>query len=587
MADPLVTPAIVGYLVTQLFTAVFDAAGRAIQCKEECKTLQASLKRIEPLLNEACKHSDNGNATCTSWLREFKSLLEDAEAVTNQCLQETKSEKFKRGLRFWRWKKLPDRVKNIDQQVQKQIADTSLVTLGILLSMNGSTAKKPLDFEPQQIPLHVVGHEEHFNKLKASILESREKSVHSYFGLHGRGGAGKTVLAKRLHNDEDIKATYGEHSIVWITVGYDARVSEVYERMASLLNDDVYKEKYATQCLEDQRTHLWNVLAKKEVLLILDDVWKKPYGQHDMMYWLDIATAPKSATLITTRDSSILTKVHAKVEGVLGLPEDQSWELFCSYAFHDGSRPSIIPEQLARDVCKQCGGLPLALTVIGSAMLEKADERGWTRALEYLKQSKSIPDSGVDGELFGRLQLSYNELKDDQTKICFLYFAAFPEDYEIPTDELIKIWTAEGLFGTYDVMDAKDKAMDHLDILVKRSLVGWIDDAHNYVQVHDILRDVAMYIIEKAKPGECAYECYFQAGKEFKSFPSVESLQHVKRMSFMQSTIYEWPKELHLPHLRVCLLSQAFIGQEPLGIPLHLFSSMDGLQYLNLQSVQA
>jgi transcriptional regulator with PAS, ATPase and Fis domain len=262
MADPLVTPAIVGYLVTQLFTTVVDAAGSAIHCKEECKTLEKSLKRIEPLLDEACKHSDNGNATCTLWLTKFKSLLEKAQAVTNECLKEMKSEKFKRGFRFWHWKKLPNRVKKIDQQVQKQIADTSLVTLGILLSMNDSTTKKPLDFEPQQTPLHIVGHEEHFNKLKASILESREKCMHSYFGLHGRGGAGKTVLAKRLHNDEDIKATYGEHSIAWITVGCDARVSQVYGRMASLLNDDVYKENFANQCLEDQRTHLLSVFAK-------------------------------------------------------------------------------------------------------------------------------------------------------------------------------------------------------------------------------------------------------------------------------------------------------------------------------------
>jgi disease resistance protein RPS2 len=297
-------------------------------------------------------------------------------------------------------------------------------------------------FQPQQLPPNVMGHEGHFNKLKASILQSRAQSVHSKLGVHGRGGGGKTVLAKRLHNDEEIKATYGEHSIMWVTVGYDARVSQLYERMAYLLNDHVYKDKYATQCLEDQRTYLWNVLAKKEVLLILDDVWKKQYDRHDMMYWLDIASAPKSATLITTRDSSILTRVQAKVEGVVEFLEDESWELFRNYAFKDGCRPSIIPEQLARDVCKECKGLPLALTVIGIAMLEKVDEQGWSCSLDYLKQSKPIPDSEVDDDLFGRLRLSYNELKDDKTKICFLYFAAFPEDFEIPTDELIKIWTA-------------------------------------------------------------------------------------------------------------------------------------------------
>jgi hypothetical protein len=434
--------ALVQEVIVELFRVVFEGAGRAIQCKEDCKTLQATLKGVEPLFKDAWKHANNGDVGCTSWLTTFKSLLEDAEKVTNQCLQESKGQKLRRALEFWHWHKLPERVKNIDQRIKEHMANTNLVTLGIVLAMNSPTVCELLDFEPQQIPPNVVGHEEHFNKLKASILGSRVKSVHSYLGVHGRGGAGKTVLAKRLHNDEEIKAAYGEHSIVWITVGCDAKISQLYERMASLLNDDGYKDKYGNQCLESQRNHLCNVFAKKEVLLILDDVWKKQYDGHDMMYWLDIATAPKSATLITTRDSSILTRVQAKVEGVVELPEHESWELFRNYAFKDGCCPSNIPEQLARDVCKECGGLPLALTVIGSAMLEKVDERGWRCSLDYLKQSKPIPDSEADDELFGRLRLSYNELKDDKTKICFLYFAAFPEDFEIPTDELIKIWTA-------------------------------------------------------------------------------------------------------------------------------------------------
>jgi Leucine-rich repeat (LRR) protein len=576
------TPKIVQHLMTELFKAVCDGAGRAIQCKEDCKTLQASLKGVEPLFEDAWKYSNNGEVACTSWLTTFKTLLEDAEEVTNQCLQESKGQKLRRFLAFWNWNKLPDRVKNIDQRIKEHMANINLVILGIVLAKNGPTVCELLDFEPQQIPPYVVGHEEHFNKLKASILESRVKSVHSYLGVHGKGGAGKTVLAKRLHNDEDIKAAYGEHSIVWITVGCEAEISQLYERMAFLLNDDGYKDKYGNQCLESQRNHLCNVFAKNEVLLILDDVWKKQYDRQDVMYWLDIATAPKSTTLITTRDSSILTKVHAKVEGLVELLEDESWELFCSYAFNNGNRPSNISEQLAKDVCKECGGLPLALTVIGSAMLEKKDERGWRCSLDSLKQSKSIPDSEADGELFGRLLLSYNELQDDKTKICFLYFAAFPEDYEIPIGELIKIWIAEGLFGTLDVIDAKDKAMEHLEILVRRSLIRWTSEEHNYVQVHDILRDVAMYIIEKAKPGECAFECYFQVGKEIKSFPSEQSLQHVKRMSFMESIIYEWPEKFNLPHLRVCLFSQTSLDRQPLEIPLHLFSSMYSLQYLDL-----
>jgi hypothetical protein len=39
-----------------------------------------------------------------------------------------------------------------------------------------------------------------------------------------------------------------------------------------------------------------------------------------------------------------------------------------------------------------------------------------------------------------------------------LYCAAFPEDYQIPIDDLCKMWIVEGLFGALDGKEAKDEA---------------------------------------------------------------------------------------------------------------------------------
>ena len=58
-----------------------------------------------------------------------------------------------------------------------------------------------------------------------------------------------------------------------------------------------------------------------------------------------------------------------------------------------------------------------------------------------------ILDSKMDVELIGRLRLSYDELNDDETRVCFLYLAAYPEDHEISVEELIRVWVGEELFG--------------------------------------------------------------------------------------------------------------------------------------------
>ncbi|KAG0568850.1 hypothetical protein KC19_6G049200 [Ceratodon purpureus] len=330
--------------------------------------------------------------------------------------------------------------------------------------------------------------------------------------------------------------------------------------MGQFLADGVFEKSYAHQSLKDQRRFLWAAYSKKKVFLILDDVWQENHEQnHDMMYWLNIATAPGSATLITTRNTEVLSKVHAESEVVLGLSEEDSWKLFSAHAFSEGSPPSTISQELAKKVCKECKGLPLALKVIGSAMVDKVDEEEWSSALHDLKRSKPILGSCVDFELFDCLRFSYDNLKSDVLRICFLYLAAFPEDYEIPTSKLFMMWDAEGLFGSVDAEDVSREGRRHLGILEKRSLIQW-NRKRESVQVHDILRDLALYIIDKAKLEECANECFFHSGKVFKSFPSEKSLHAIKRMSLMNSSISEWPQKFEAPNLQVCILSGMKLG---------------------------
>ena len=383
-----------------------------------------------------------------------------------------------------------------------------------------------------------------------------------------------------LHNDKDIRERYGAHSIMWITVGHDAKVSDLYKAMATDLNDGRFEKTYAHRSLKDQRTYLWNVLSEKRVFLILDDVWQEHCeDNHEMIYWLNIATAPGSATLLTTRNTSVLTRAHAESEVVLSLSEEDSWTLFSSHAFEGSTRPPTISEELARDVCNQCKGLPLALKVIGSAMLGKEKEEDWSCALHDLRQSQPILGSTEVDELFGCLRLSYEKLNDDALKTCFLYIGAFPEDYKISTRELFDIWISEELFGSVDGKVARNKAEAHLELLEKRSLIHW-NHEKAYVQVHDVLRDLALYIINKAKPSECAYECFFQCGNVIKSIPSSERLQAIERMSFMNGNISKWPKDFEAPNLKVLLLSS--IDNKANEGHLQDFRRCASLRYLDL-----
>lgn len=163
-----------------------------------------------------------------------------------------------------------------------------------------------------------------------------------------------------------------------------------------------------------------------------------------MMEWLDIAKGPGSVTLVTTRNNAVLT--YARVKERVDVPllsDEESWELFRYHAFGTESLPAGRIGDVAKDMCKKCGGLPLALEVIGSTMWGNEDIGQWGDAMNSLKQAEEKFKTGLlEDMLFAILKFSSDKLNGVQKK-CFLYFAAFPEDYEISSKQLFSIWHAE------------------------------------------------------------------------------------------------------------------------------------------------
>ena len=87
-----------------------------------------------------------------------------------------------------------------------------------------------------------------------------------------------------------------------------------------------------------------------------------------------------------------------------------------------------------------CGGLPLAITVLGGLLASKQTQDEWEDVLKHIK-SYILKEDGLHVKRV--LGLSYNELPF-HLKPCFLYLGHFPEDFEISAEELIQMWMGEG-----------------------------------------------------------------------------------------------------------------------------------------------
>ena len=204
--------------------------------------------------------------------------------------------------------------------------------------------------------------------------------------------------------------------------------------------------------------------------------------------------------LITTRSSTIARAADPNQAYELRfLEKEESWELFISKAIpreEDRRECEGRLKELGEQMAKRCGGLPLALVVMGSLLSQKGRSIDEWERVSYVWR-----DNDEEGTVIMRiLAPSYRDLTYD-LKLCFLYLSAFPEDYKIESDRLIGLWIAEGFIAEReDGLTLEETAEIQLEKLIERSLVHVVSrnpkDGVICCRVHDLLRELC---ISKAK----------------------------------------------------------------------------------------
>lgn len=97
-------------------------------------------------------------------------------------------------------------------------------------------------------------------------------------------------------------------------------------------------------------------------------------------------------------------------------------------------------KELGNQILKKCGGLPLAIVVLGGLLSRKeATYSEWLKVVQSV-QWQLTKDPAKCADI---LKLSYQELPF-YLKSCFLYVGLFPEDFEISARRLILLSVAEG-----------------------------------------------------------------------------------------------------------------------------------------------
>ena len=265
------------------------------------------------------------------------------------------------------------------------------------------------------------------------VWNSLEDENVGIIGLYGMGGAGKTTLMKRIHNELG-KREHGFDLVLWVVVSRDHGISKVMNDIRNRLG---VKDDFWNRSSEDQKvTTIYKVLKQKRFVLMLDDLWGKlelervgvPYPKE---------TNCQSKVVLTTRFQDVCDKMQAhkkfKVECLL---ENEAFTLFFKKVGEETLKWHTEVPKLAREMAKECRGLPLAFITVGSAMAGVKRVEAWKQAKNNLRSSPWIA-SDLEENVFYILKFSYDRLPDEAHKDCLLYCALYPEDYGIGVDGLI------------------------------------------------------------------------------------------------------------------------------------------------------
>ncbi|XP_011010441.1 PREDICTED: probable disease resistance protein At4g27220 isoform X2 [Populus euphratica] len=398
------------------------------------------------------------------------------------------------------------------------------------------------------------------------IMKALKDDTVNMIGLYGMGGVGKTTLVKEV--GRGAKELQLVDEVLIVTVSQNPNVTDMQDQMAVILGLD-----FDGKSGKGRAGRLWQRLQGKKVLIILDDAWKNIDLQEIGIPFGDAHRGCK--ILLTTRLEHICSSMKCQQKVLLRvLSENEAWALLKINAGLRDEDSDL--NRVAKEVARECKGLPIALVTVGRALRDKSAVE-WEVAFDQLKKSQFPDMEQIDEQknAYACLKLSYDYLKHEKTKLCFLLCCLFPEDYKIPIEDLTRYAVGYGLHQDGEsIEDARKRVYVAIKNLKACSmLLG--TETEEYVKMHDLVRDVAIQIASSEK-----YGFMVKAGIGLKEWPTGnKSFEGCTTISLMENELAELPEGLVCPQLKVLLLG-LYRG---LYVPESFFEGMKAIEVLSLE----
>jgi WD40 repeat protein len=346
-----------------------------------------------------------------------------------------------------------------------------------LNDLNRTCEKRCVPFMAAELPDDFVPRPHEVVQIREKLLdEDRQEPIPVTVALRGAGGYGKTTLARAICHDELIQEVFKD-GILWVTLG---KQPDSIVRIINNLISIISHEKPMLDTLDATTSRLAELLADRDILIVIDDVWDfeqlEPFLQG----------GKRCARLITTRNERVLTSKVERINVDAMLPNEAVELLGIGLKDVITVRENRALKRLAR----RLGEWPLLLKLvhpilrervkINQALLDavifierKLDKQGLTAFDARNTQARSQAVAKT-------LSLSVEQLSQSDYE-RYKELAIFPENVDIPLVTLEKLW---GITGKLDEIDIEDLCQN----LYTASLLLNYDLATRTIRLHDVIR---------------------------------------------------------------------------------------------------
>lgn len=243
------------------------------------------------------------------------------------------------------------------REARERIATTTSSAIDNINIANQLITSPPADYlyaAVPPLPKHFVGREKIIAQVVETLLSRKTHAISS----HGPGGVGKTMLAIIIAHHKQIIDDFD--GMLWAGCGTEPNLMEILANWGNALGIDL--TEYAD--INSRNKIIKQVLGKKRILIILDDIWVEEHAQTLRI------NGPNIIHMLTTRDTRIARKFsgHEVQLDIESLDPTNAYKLLQQIA------PEICssyPEE-TRALAGEVGGLPLAIEILG-AYLEASD----------------------------------------------------------------------------------------------------------------------------------------------------------------------------------------------------------------------